>query len=47
MLVGHITVGFVRDLVDQAYRPTFAVGAALALALLVGFIAAFPSDEQN
>ena len=45
LLIGNLLVGQVRDWFDGAFAPTFAIGAALAGALLLVFTVAFPRTE--
>jgi len=47
LLVGNLLVGQVRTWVDGAFAPTFAVGTAMILALVVLFTAAFPRAERE
>lgn len=47
LLAGNLLVGFVRELFDQRFTPTFAVGAAGALALVVAFFVGFPSEDEE
>ena len=44
-LVGNLLVGFVRQQVHEAFAPTFAVAAGIALALFVVFLVAFPREH--
>jgi predicted MFS family arabinose efflux permease len=45
-LAGTFLVGWVRELANEAYRPTFFVGAAIATTLVGIFLVGFPSDER-
>jgi len=44
LLVGNLLVGLVRDLVHEAFAPTFAVAAAMTVLLLAGFVAGFHEE---
>lgn len=44
MLAGNLLVGGVRHAVDGAFTPTYAVGASLALALVIGFALGFREE---
>jgi nucleoside transporter len=47
LLAGNLLVGAVRELVDQKFPPTFAVGAAGALLLTVIFFLGFPGEDEE
>lgn len=45
-LVGNLGVAWVRGLVAERFAPTFAVGAAVATLLTVGFLLGFRMEEE-
>jgi MFS family permease len=47
LLAGNLLVGAVRELVDQRFPPTFAVGAAGSLLLTVVFFLGFPGEDEE
>jgi MFS family permease len=45
MLTGNVLVGWVRELVDGQFVPTFAVAAAIGFVLVIAFFVAFRGAE--
>jgi MFS family permease len=45
-LVGTVLVGWVREVAEEAYRPTFLVGTVIATTLVVIFLLGFPADDR-
>ena len=46
MLVGNLVVGWVRTRFDEAFPPTFAVGAAITAGLFAVFLLGFREDQE-
>jgi MFS family permease len=47
LLFGHVLVGWVREQAAEAFAPTFAVGAAIAAALVAVFLVGFTESEAR
>jgi MFS family permease len=47
MLTGNLLVGWVREQVDQAFTPTFAIGAVMAAVLVLAFLVGFVEEEAS
>jgi hypothetical protein len=45
MLLGNLLAGWVREAVDGAFSPTYAVGAAISFGLFIVFCIGFRGDE--